>query len=68
VWAAADCSRAFLIDERGVIASKGIVNNRQHINYILDGAVARRDGHADQEPIGAAGGVSEGVRPSSVLT
>jgi methylamine dehydrogenase accessory protein MauD len=59
---------AFLIDERGVIASKGIVNNRQHINYILDGALARKDGHADQEPIGAAGGVSEDVRPSSVLT
>jgi methylamine dehydrogenase accessory protein MauD len=59
---------AFLIDEGGVIASKGIINNRQHINYILDGALARRDGHADQEPIGAAGGVSEDVRPSSVLT
>jgi methylamine dehydrogenase accessory protein MauD len=59
---------AFLIDERGVIASKGIVNNRQHIDYVLDGALARRDGHADQEPSGAAEGVSEDVRPSSVLT
>ncbi len=28
---------AFLIDEKGVIASKGIVNNRQHIRYVLSG-------------------------------
>jgi methylamine dehydrogenase accessory protein MauD len=59
---------AFLIDEKGVITSKGIVNNRQHINYILDGALSRRDGHADREPTGAVGGVSEDVRPSSDLT
>jgi thiol-disulfide isomerase/thioredoxin len=59
---------AFLIDEKGVITSKGIVNNRQHINYILDGALARKDGHADRDPTGAVGGVSEDVRPSSVLT
>ena len=26
---------AFLIDEKGVIASKGIINNRQHIRYVL---------------------------------
>jgi hypothetical protein len=59
---------AFLIDERGVIAAKGIVNNRQHIGYILDGAKAEHSGHADPERSGAAGGASEGVRPSSVLT
>jgi len=29
---------AFLIDERGVIAAKGIVNNPQHIGYLLAGA------------------------------
>jgi methylamine dehydrogenase accessory protein MauD len=28
---------AFLIDEKGVIASKGIINNRQHIGYVLSG-------------------------------
>jgi hypothetical protein len=28
---------AFLIDERGVIRSKGIVNNGQHIGYVLAG-------------------------------
>jgi methylamine dehydrogenase accessory protein MauD len=29
---------AFLIDERGVIASKGLINNRQHIEFVLSGA------------------------------
>jgi methylamine dehydrogenase accessory protein MauD len=28
---------AFLIDEKGIIASKGIINNRQHIRYVLSG-------------------------------
>jgi len=27
----------FLIDEKGIIASKGIINNRQHIRYVLSG-------------------------------
>jgi len=41
---------AFLIDEKGVIASKGIINNRQHIRYVLSGKhVGERDGHADSE-------------------
>jgi methylamine dehydrogenase accessory protein MauD len=59
---------AFLIDEWGVIASKGIINNRQHIGYILDGAAAQRNGHADQESFGAETGESAKVRSSSVLT
>jgi peroxiredoxin len=52
---------AFLIDESGVIASKGIINNRQHIRYVLSGARTSepgasatgatdgRNGHADSE-------------------
>jgi methylamine dehydrogenase accessory protein MauD len=28
---------AFLIDAKGMIASKGIINNRQHIRYVLSG-------------------------------
>jgi peroxiredoxin len=31
---------AFLIDEKGVIASKGIINNRQHVRYVLSGVRA----------------------------
>jgi peroxiredoxin len=52
---------AFLIDEKGIIASKGIINNRQHIRYVLSGvrpsepgALATGDsdesnGHPDSE-------------------
>ena len=29
---------AFLIDEQGVIAASGIVNNRQHVDFVLDAA------------------------------
>ena len=41
---------AFLIDEKGVIASKGIINNRQHIGYVLSGKrVGESNGHAEAE-------------------
>jgi methylamine dehydrogenase accessory protein MauD len=41
---------AFLIDERGVIASKGIINNRQHIGYVLSGKrVGDSNGHPEAE-------------------
>jgi len=36
---------AFLIDEQGVIASKGIVGSRQYLNYVLTGAGSRADTH-----------------------
>jgi methylamine dehydrogenase accessory protein MauD len=45
---------AFLIDERGVIASKGIINNGQHIGFILSGAGNTvRNGQAEAEPVEA---------------
>jgi methylamine dehydrogenase accessory protein MauD len=59
---------AFLIDERGIIASKGVVNNRQHIGFILDGASTDRNKHAAPEPSGAAVDGSEEVLTGSVLT
>jgi methylamine dehydrogenase accessory protein MauD len=41
---------AFLIDAKGVIVSKGIINNRQHIRYVLSGArTTRSNGHAENE-------------------
>jgi methylamine dehydrogenase accessory protein MauD len=41
---------AFLIDEKGVIASKGIINNRQHIRYVLSGKrVGDSNGHLEAE-------------------
>jgi methylamine dehydrogenase accessory protein MauD len=48
---------AFLIDEKGVIASKGIINNRQHIRYVLSGKrVSENNGHAEVETDAAANG------------
>jgi methylamine dehydrogenase accessory protein MauD len=36
---------AFLIDERGVIASKGLINNRQHIEFVLSGVSGKQANH-----------------------
>jgi hypothetical protein len=44
---------AFLIDEQGVIRSKGIVNNRQHLAFVLSGAgEAEHNGQAGAELAG----------------
>jgi hypothetical protein len=43
---------AFLIDERGVLAAKGIVNNGQHIGFLLSGAAAAKHGQSETEPAG----------------
>jgi len=41
---------AFLIDERGVIASKGIINNGQHIGFVVSGAGdTAKNGQAEAE-------------------
>jgi methylamine dehydrogenase accessory protein MauD len=40
---------AFLIDEQGVIRSKGIVNNRQHVGYVLAGRGA--GSHSDEHGV-----------------
>jgi methylamine dehydrogenase accessory protein MauD len=41
---------AFLIDEKGVIASKGTINDRQHIRYVLsDTRVGESNGHAEAD-------------------
>jgi methylamine dehydrogenase accessory protein MauD len=51
---------AFLIDEKGIIVSKGIINNRQHIRYVLSGArVGESNGHAEADTNGAESNVSE---------
>jgi methylamine dehydrogenase accessory protein MauD len=52
---------AFLIDEKGIIASKGIVNNQQHIGYVLSGVrVAGDSDHADTETEAPANGHADG--------
>ncbi len=41
---------AFLIDEKGVIASKGIINSRQHIRYVLSRPrVGENNGHTEAD-------------------
>jgi methylamine dehydrogenase accessory protein MauD len=51
---------AFLIDEKGIIASKGIINNRQHIRYVLSGApLGDSNGHTEANTNGAESSVSE---------
>jgi methylamine dehydrogenase accessory protein MauD len=40
---------AFLIDEQGVIASKGISSSRQYLSYVLTGAGNRADTHHEPE-------------------
>jgi methylamine dehydrogenase accessory protein MauD len=41
---------AFLINEKGVIASKGIVSSKQQIGYVLSGAGREGNGHDQTEP------------------
>jgi methylamine dehydrogenase accessory protein MauD len=56
---------AFLIDAKGVIVSKGIINNRQHIRYVLSGARATgSNGQVAAEPDDSVEGESAG-KPSS---
>jgi methylamine dehydrogenase accessory protein MauD len=56
---------AFLIVERGIIASKGIINNRQHIRYVLSGKRVGENGHPDAETGGADRSESEESLPIS---
>jgi hypothetical protein len=45
---------AFLIDERGVISSKGLINIGQHIGFVLAGEAAK-NGQPEVEPAEEAG-------------
>jgi peroxiredoxin len=57
---------AFLIDEKGVIASKGIINSRQHIRYVLSGArVGESNGHDEADTDAAKRGESKESSPIS---
>ena len=50
---------AFLVDEWGVIRSKGVVNNKQHIGYVMSGAAeAATSGQAEPKPVGVEAEVS----------
>ena len=43
---------AFLIDEKGVVASRGIISSKQQLGYVLSGAAGAKNGHAENESPG----------------
>jgi peroxiredoxin len=48
---------AFLIDEQGIVISKGIVGSRQYLQYVLSGAGAHiNSDHSEPQPHTATGG------------
>ncbi len=50
---------AFLIDEQGVIASKGFVSNKQYLGFVLERRSATKAEGAENEPGEADGSASE---------
>jgi methylamine dehydrogenase accessory protein MauD len=40
---------AFLINENGVVASRGIISNKQQIGYVLSGAGGAKNGHVESD-------------------
>jgi peroxiredoxin len=59
---------AFLIDEKGVIASKGIIRNERHIGYVLAGAKdGEGRGHVEIDAIEAQEIAAERLVSSSNL-
>ena len=60
---------AFLIDEKGVIASKGIINNRQHMRYVLSNTRATEtNGHDERESSETENAESQESVSSSIST
>jgi methylamine dehydrogenase accessory protein MauD len=57
---------AFLVDEKGIVRSKGIINSKQHIEFVLDG---RRDEpkteHDEAESTGEEGNEASGSESHS---
>jgi peroxiredoxin len=58
---------AFLIDEKGVVRSKGIVNCKQHIGFVLSARPEdEKNGHADSGATGPEAGAAAGpLSPSN---
>jgi methylamine dehydrogenase accessory protein MauD len=52
-------SFAFLIDEKGVVASRGIISNKQQIDYVLSGAGNAKNSHAEEAQSGTERAKSE---------
>jgi peroxiredoxin len=50
---------AFLIDEQGVIRSKGIIGNKQYLGYVLAGTNGTQGEHTESKTFAAEEGASE---------
>jgi peroxiredoxin len=59
---------AFLINERGIIASKGIVNNRQQIRYVMSGKRVGEGGEQAQADTDAGQSNQSNQSPSISLS
>jgi methylamine dehydrogenase accessory protein MauD len=60
---------AFLIDERGIIRSKGLVGSRQHLTYVLTGAGQRaKQTSGESESDGGEQGQTPGSVSSKEVT
>ena len=58
---------AFLIDEQGIITSKGIAGSKQYLGYVLTGA-GNRPGHDEADPAGEKPERSESEVSISIST
>jgi methylamine dehydrogenase accessory protein MauD len=47
---------AFLIDEQGIIRSKGIAGSKQHLNFVLSGAGKKEETNDSEAPVEPADG------------
>jgi methylamine dehydrogenase accessory protein MauD len=47
---------AFLIDEQGIITSKGIAGSKQHLNFVLSGAGTKEETNDSESPAEPADG------------
>ena len=47
---------AFLIDEQGIIRSKGIAGSKQHLNFVLSGAGTKEETNDSESPAEPADG------------
>jgi hypothetical protein len=56
---------AFLIDENGVVRSKGIVSSKKHLGFVLEGRRDEKDSHEEPESDGAEASERNGSNPDA---
>jgi peroxiredoxin len=56
---------AFVIDEQGIVRSKGIAGSKQHLNFVLSGAGKKEEANVGESPVEPAGGEASETSVSS---